>query len=184
MAFFYILIMFTVERISKIIRNLLLFSREGGKDPYKKFSINDSIESTLTLCREKFRGAGIQLIYDPESEMWLNGREVQFSQVLLNLLNNAFDACVHDDFPWIKIEIKDLGSFVEIAVSNSGSIIPENIRTQLFDPFFTTKEIGKGTGLGLSLSRSIVEDHRGHLQLDLNSDRTRFYFQIPKYTEH
>lgn len=171
----------TVERISKIIRNLLLFSREGGQDPFQKFSINDLIDRTLTLCREKFRSAGIQLIYKPESELYVNGREVQFSQVLLNLLNNAFDACVHEEQPWIQIAIKDLGAIVEIAVSNNGPIIPQSIRSKLFEPFFTTKDIGQGTGLGLSLSRGIVEEHGGQLELDLKSSHTRFYFQVPKF---
>ena len=170
----------TVERISKIIRNLLLFSRDGGKEPFEKFCMNDLIERTLTLCQEKFLSAGIQLIYNPQSQLWVLGREVQFSQVLLNLLNNAFDACVKEKSPWIRIELHDLGDVVESAVSNSGSLISESIHSKLFEPFFTTKEIGQGTGLGLSLSRGIVEEHGGQLQLDLHAAHTRFYFQIPK----
>ena len=54
---------------------------------------------------------------------------------ITDLLNNAFDACVHGEKPWIRIELKDLENWIEVAVSNSGPLIQEEIRNKLFEPF-------------------------------------------------
>lgn len=57
------------------------------------------------------------------------------------------------------------GPYVSIAVTDTGTGIPPEIRDKIFDPFFTTKEIGKGTGLGLSTTLSIIKGHGGFINL-------------------
>jgi signal transduction histidine kinase len=69
---------------------------------------------------------------------------------------------------------------VEIAVTDSGRGIPRDVQRRMFDPFFTSKPVGKGTGLGLSISRAIIASHRGQLEYDASSDRTRFVIRLPK----
>lgn len=109
----------------------------------------------------------------------LNCRGVQISQVLLNLLNNAFDAIELLPEKWIKLDAMKMEDTIVIHVTDSGHGIPEEEREKIFQPFYTTKPIGKGTGLGLSLSRKIVQDHKGTLTLDTNSAHTRFVIKIP-----
>lgn len=101
-------------------------------------------------------------------------------EVLLNLLNNAFDAVqAMQPSAWVRIEVQDAGDTVVIAVTDSGSGIPPEISAKMFDPLFTTKPAGKSTGVGLKVSREIVERHGGTLALDASSRNTRFVLRVP-----
>jgi signal transduction histidine kinase len=68
---------------------------------------------------------------------------------------------------------------VVFSVIDSGPGVPPELKTRVMEPFFTTKEVGKGTGLGLSLSRTIVEEHRGKLELREEDGCTCFSFRLP-----
>lgn len=125
----------------------------------------------------------IELQFDPREKFpEINCRRVEVSQVLLNLLNNAYDAALDskDGVPWVRIEVLDRATSVDIAVSNSGDLISEDIRKKIFEPFFTTKSAGKGTGLGLSIASRIMTAHQGNLRTDLASGNTRFVMSFPK----
>ncbi len=171
----------TTDRIAKIIIGLRAFARDGASDPFQKTDVQFILKDTLDLCSEKFRSSGVVLqVQIPENELLLSCRATQISQVLLNLLSNSFDAIQQIPEKWIKIEARDLGTEVELSVTDSGHGISAAIRSKLAQPFFTTKEVGKGTGLGLSISRGIVMDHGGRLILDEQSSHTRFVIVLPK----
>jgi signal transduction histidine kinase len=107
-------------------------------------------------------------------------RDVQIGQVLLNLLQNAFDAVTErPEEKWIRIEVAVQDGSVVFSVIDSGPGIPEELKPRIMEPFFTTKEVGKGTGLGLSLSRKIVEEHGGKLELEERDGHPCFSFRIP-----
>jgi signal transduction histidine kinase len=170
------------DRIAKIIMGLRTFAREGKSDPFAVVSIEAVVNETLEFCLSRFKSNGIEIIINPISaELVVHGRSVQMSQVLLNLLNNAYDALGSSEVLSPRIEVlgRKIGDFVEIHVVDNGVGIPEEIRTRIMQPFFTTKEVGKGTGLGLSISRSIMEDHRGELLLAQDPLPTRFIMRFP-----
>lgn len=169
----------TTDRIAKIIKGLRTFSRDGSRDDFQKFSVQKMVENTLALSRERFVKANIDFQVEPFEEFEINGREIQFSQVLLNLLNNAYDASLKSENPWVRLEVKTDSEFVEFSVADSGPRIPPQVERELFRPFFTTKEIGKGSGLGLSISYGIVEEHGGKLFYDKASSHTRFVCRFP-----
>jgi two-component system NtrC family sensor kinase len=91
-------------------------------------------------------------------------QQSRLHQVVLNLVANAIDACDHAGTVTIRTRPTDDG--MEIAVIDTGSGIPPEIRDRIFDPFFTTKPQGEGTGLGLSISHGIVSDHGGKILVD------------------
>ena len=93
------------------------------------------------------------------------GRPGHIQQVLLNLVQNAFDAMAGQDTAALTITAAYRGDRAELTVQDSGPGIPDDIAQTIFDPFFTTKEVGKGTGLGLSISHKIVDEHGGDLTL-------------------
>jgi len=171
----------TVTRIAKIIRGLRSFSRDGSHEPFKSTSIRKIVDDTLALCSEKMKNHGIEIkLSDIPADLAVECREVQISQVLLNLFNNAYDAIEKLPQKWIQIETKDQQDHVQIVVTDSGPGIPPEIQQKLFQPFFTTKEVGKGTGLGLSISRGILQAHKGKFFLGDNHQNTEFVIQLPK----
>ena len=65
------------------------------------------------------------------------------------------------------------GEFAVISIADTGTGIPEDIRSRIFDPFFTTKEVGRGTGQGLAMVHNIVDKHAGKLHVDSSMGRGR-----------
>jgi C4-dicarboxylate-specific signal transduction histidine kinase len=174
----------TTKRIAKIIKGLAIFSRNAEKDSLEPMEVNRIVEDTLELCRERFRENDIELKINSPHEIILSCRPTQISQVLLNLLNNAFDAVQDLDEKWVRVEVKPASrtfheNWIEISITDSGAGLTPAVAEKMMEPFFTTKEVGKGTGLGLSISRGIVEGHGGKIFLDTHSSRTRFVIELP-----
>lgn len=169
----------TVTRISKIISGLRSFARDSKDDPMVKISVSEIVEDTFSLCREKLNHNNIQLKFVCDKDAKIMCRPIELSQVLLNLLNNAFDA-IHD-FPekWITVEVETFEKHLHLSVIDCGHGIPLDIQEKIMQPFFTTKDVGKGTGLGLSISKGIIEAHGGKIFIDNRSPNTKITIALP-----
>lgn len=175
----------TALRIAKIVKGLRTFARDGDRDPFEATPIGTLVEEAVALCEMRLKGQGVVLEVDTgASELHVECRPTQVSQVLLNLIGNAHDAIASLSDRWIRVTARDLGHDVELAVEDSGVGIPEAVAARIFNPFFTTKEVGNGTGLGLSISRGIAETHGGYLGLDRQNAHTRFVMVLPKRQRH
>ena len=116
----------------------------------------------------KFEGSVHGVVVHTKKSESLN-----FSLVILNLINNAFYA-VNDRKklgeegyePTVSVGTKKLGDQLEISVKDNGKGIPPEIKEKIFQPFFTSKPTGEGTGLGLSLSYDIVKAHGGEIKVE------------------
>jgi signal transduction histidine kinase len=170
----------TTNRIATIVRGLRTFARDGAKDPIEAIAVQTLIDNTLSLCYEKFKLANVDLRLPPKTDLILRCRPVQISQVILNLLNNSFEAIQELSEKWIAIDIQELPEQIEIRITDSGHGIDPNIQAEIFRPFYTTKDIGKGTGLGLSISRGLIEAHQGQLYVDVDHPHTSFLIRLPK----
>lgn len=169
------------ERIGKIIEGLKFFARDGRYDKLEKFPVRRWIEATLDLCSERFRNHGVVVeVRATALDEIVEGRLVQLSQVLLNLLNNSFDAIEALSEKWIRIEVEPQDAELLVRVIDSGPGVPVEIVDKIFQPFYTTKPIGKGTGLGLSLSRGLVRSHGGELTYVKNTRGTCFVIHLPR----
>jgi two-component system sensor histidine kinase DctS len=169
----------TTIRIATIIKGLRAISRDGEFDEKEVVSLSVIVADTMSLCAERFISKGVYVETKVDPGLVVFCRSVQISQVLLNLLTNAFFSVSKSPGGNILIEAKLRGDWVEIAVTDSGEGVPAHHREKIFEPFFTTKPIGSGTGLGLSIGVSIVRDHGGELILDSNAEKTRFVFRLP-----
>ncbi|REG91079.1 histidine kinase/DNA gyrase B/HSP90-like ATPase [Algoriphagus antarcticus] len=113
----------------------------------------------------------------------------EIGRVLLNIINNAFQACGNSEFriqnfelkPKVEVSTKIKGDKIEISISDNGPGIPDSIKEKIFQPFFTTKPTGQGTGLGLSLSYDIVKAHGGELRVETEENKgSEFTLVIPE----
>lgn len=172
----------TVERVSKIIGSLQSIARDSSEDPLKEELVGEIVENAYSICREKLKNGEVKFNIEGDLKVKLPCRGGEVSQVLLNLISNAYDAVRDTNEKWIKLQIVESAEALVLSVSDSGWGIPSDVRARMMDPFYTTKSVGKGTGLGLSISRKIMEMHGGQLLLDEKSKNTKIdmVFQKPQ----
>jgi C4-dicarboxylate-specific signal transduction histidine kinase len=117
-----------------------------------------------------------------EEDFVIRGLQGEFSQVILNLLNNAKDMLVERRIakPMITIEIRRHGEgIMTIIVRDNAGGIPDHIMDKIYDPYFTTKDEGKGTGIGLYMSKIIIENNMaGHLHAFNDSEGANFVIEL------
>jgi len=101
-------------RITKIIKGLRSFAREGSRDPFDRISSKQIIEETLFICESRFKNSNIDIKKNFVVDASIHCRAVQISQVLLNLLNNAYDAII-EKRNLNKEELSMPGDFIEIS---------------------------------------------------------------------
>lgn len=176
------------DRISRIVKGLKNFSRDGSQDPFLPVTLNEIFSDTLALCQRKIEKAGIKLTL-PEQipDLTLHTRPAQVPQVLVNLLNNALDA-VNESAEQdqslekaIEVSLEITADFLDFYVIDSGPGVPEEIEQKIMEPFFTTKPAGVGTGLGLSVSMGIARDHEGFLKIDRRRGPSCFHLRISRH---
>jgi len=170
----------TVDRISKIIKGLKAISRNSTQDPMMEYNLLGIFQDTSPLFEEKIKSNAIGYeLNSPGHPVQILCHPEEISQVILNLMNNSFDAIEGTATPWIRITITSDDKKAYLKFSDSGTGIPEKIRAKIFEPFFTSKEVGKGTGLGLSISKSIIEMHGGQFTYDPSEPNTTFRIVLP-----
>lgn len=170
----------TSMRISRIVRGLRIYSREIDNEELVDILVSELLEDTLSFCVEKFKSHGVDLHLTIEPQgAFARCRPVQISQVLLNLLNNAFDAVKAAQDKWIRVRVIQNQGGAHICVTDSGPGVPKAIKHKIMEPFFTTKPVGVGTGLGLSICTGIISAHGGELYLDESEPHTTFCLTLP-----
>lgn len=165
-----------VDRITSLIRR---FSDLGRKSrlcivPEPIEPIIDNILSLISFSKP-FHRVTIEKHISPGLEPIELDRN-KITQVLLNLLLNAADACqdkgrivITANKKAVPLEInneKTLSDFLVISIKDNGSGIEPDAYKHIFEPFYTTKQVGKGTGLGLSVSLAIIDQHQGWINVD------------------
>ena len=170
----------TADRIAKIIKALRSYFRDAKDDDLEEANLSDIISDTLELCRERFSISNVQIKVNCESILMIRCRPTQVSQVIMNLLNNAFDAVYDLDEKWVEIRSSIKNGTIHLQVTDFGLGIPKPIADKIMNPFFTTKEVGKGTGLGLSISNGILESIGGTLKFVPGASNTTFMITLPE----
>ena len=170
-----------ITRIRDIILSLKSLARDKRNDPMQVISLTEVFETIFIICKGRLSSHEINFVFDENqyAEILVRGRSGALSQVLLNLINNAFDAVQGQEKKTIKIDVRYENNQVSIHVIDSGPGIPEAVRHRIMDPFFTTKPAGQGTGLGLCIAQEIMKQHEGSLFLDSTIGKTCFTIQLP-----
>lgn len=167
-------------RISKIVKSLRTFSRDGRNDSKTAVAVKEAILDAFTLCHERFQQHGVNLsLTEGSDSLFAFCHPVQITQVLLNLLSNAFDAVEGRPCREVHVSVHSAGGFVEVAVTDSGPGVDKDKAEKIFEPFFTTKGPRQGTGLGLSISSEIAMNNGGTLVLE-SLHPCRFVLRLPE----
>jgi len=168
------------QRITTIVKNLRIFSREGSKDPFESLAVAKLLVTTQEFCAHRLKKGNARMeIACEDPDLKIRGREAQLQQILINLVNNSVDAMENLKEKWVRLEVVRSGPNAILKVMDAGAGIPKATAERLFQPFFTTKPIGKGTGLGLSISQKIVHEHGGRIFVDHSCEHTCFVVELP-----
>ncbi|MGZ3603784.1 MAG: PAS domain-containing sensor histidine kinase [Thermodesulfobacteriota bacterium] len=160
-----------VQRMSEVIRNIRNFSREDREEEYADVDVNRTIEDVFSMIGRQFEAHGIVVhkkLADGLSPVRAHSNRLE--QVIMNLLVNArqaLDEC-NREYKELWITTKQTEQSVCIETIDNATGIPSDLIDKIFDPFFTTKEVGQGTGLGLTISKSIIRDINGTIEVSNN----------------
>ncbi|HYV31284.1 MAG TPA: ATP-binding protein, partial [Candidatus Binatia bacterium] len=175
-----------VERVTKIVRAMKDFSHPGAEEK-TSVDLNKAIESTITVAGHEWKYVAEMRTEFDRALPLVSCLPGEVNQVILNLIVNAAHAIADvvgssaNAKGVITVTTRQSGPWAEIRIRDTGSGIPENIRSRIFEPFFTTKGVGKGTGQGLAIARAVVVDkHGGTIAFETQpSQGTTFVIRLP-----
>lgn len=164
-----------VRRIQGILNELLDYARPKPFD-IRLADLNVTIDHTVQLARQHIASRPIDVHFVPVEMPPVAHDPLQVQRLVLNLLLNAFQAMDGEGSVSVDLDAED--GFARVRVRDNGRGIPPDQLRNIFRPFFTTKR--QGTGLGLSLSRRIVEQHGGTIEVrSVQGKGTEFTVRLP-----
>jgi signal transduction histidine kinase len=171
-----------VENTSEIVKNLLAYSR-GSELKLRRIDLNNEIEKTLSLSKHQLTISKIDLTMNLSSDLpEIEADPKKLQQVFINIITNATQAMAKGGT--LTVTTYQDNGYIAVEFIDSGTGIPKNVRDKIFDPFFTTKEMSTNTGLGLSVSRGIINEHHGTIEIENNRKRgTKMTIRIPGVKE-
>jgi signal transduction histidine kinase len=174
------------SRADKIVKSMLLHSR-GGSGKMEPTDVNALLQEYGNLAFHGMRAGKNPITVDIRYELDPKAGSIpmvaeDFSRVILNLCNNAFDAMRDSAMrepSTLILRSKRTPDSLLIEIEDNGPGIPDEIKARILEPFFTTKKGTEGTGLGLSISNDIMQAHRGQMSIDSVPGRTTFILTLP-----
>ena len=154
------------QRTTDIVSGLKRFSTVAPEE-VTQVELNAVVERAIHWVK-KGTAPRFDIQWQRGPDCFVSGNAGQLLQVMMNLIQNAYDAATTegDQAPQLRITLQPDAAKVRVRFADNGAgIAPEHL-SRIFDPFFTTKSVGKGTGLGLSISYGIIEQHAGQLSAE------------------
>jgi two-component system, NtrC family, sensor histidine kinase AtoS len=166
-----------IDRLNRLIEDLLVFSRpKAGK--VTPIDLKQAVAETVSLTQHGLgeRRVAMQVSFDPLEYLVVRANRQRICQVLTNIILNGVQATPDGGRVTVSTAARD--GHAHVAVHNTGSFIPDDVRRQLFVPFFTTK--ASGTGLGLAIARQIVTAFDGRIEVESDpATGTTFTIELP-----
>lgn len=184
------------KRADGIVKSMLMHSR-GGQGEFVPTNLNSLLREFVNLAFHGMRAGkhpiNVSFEWGLDSEIGLVSIIAEdFSRVIVNLCNNAFDAMRSKLIslseseekpsyqPRLILRTKQSNNKIIIEIEDNGAGIPEPILNRILEPFFTTKKGKEGTGLGLSITQDIIKAHKGSLSISsTEGEFTRFEITLP-----
>lgn len=170
----------TIKFMSQTIDDFRNFFRTDKQKSI--ISVIDQLNRTLALVSASFQHLNISIKIDVHESVTAFGHSNEYSQVMLNILNNAKDVFIERAVvsPCIRIRAFSEEGRSVVTIWDNGGGIDEEVMARIFDPYFSTKEVGKGTGIGLYMSKVIIEQNMGGVLSARNVDGgAEFRIELP-----
>lgn len=148
----------------------------------QSFDLVGAVRYAVNIVEAGFRDEGIQLSVSLPEKLMGHGFPHEFSQVVLNLLNNGKEAIEANGIQpgEIRLVLVQEGDFGVLRVSDNGGGIPADILPKVFDPYFTTKEMG--AGIGLYMVRRVMESMKGSVEAANSAKGAEFTLKLPVHS--
>ncbi|WAC48021.1 ATP-binding protein [Asticcacaulis sp. SL142] len=160
------------ERIGHITGELRTFSRKATGE-VEPVPLQDTVTSSILLNQSRLHENRVALVCDPiDPVLKVMAGRIRLEQVLVNLLQNAFEALEATPNPTVRLTVKVTDDWVTLKVIDNGPGLKPEVLDQLFTPFVTTKP--KGLGLGLVIAHDILRDFGGDLSAESSSAGATF----------
>ncbi|HRI60137.1 MAG TPA: AAA family ATPase [Saprospiraceae bacterium] len=153
-----------VERTISIVKSLRNFSRLDEGE-IKSVDLHEGLDSTLEILQGQIRKKA-EVVKKYGQLPLVECAAGKINQVFLNIINNALQAIEQRGVITLETNYLKDKNEVEISIADTGKGMNEAVKRRLFEPFFTTKPVGEGTGLGMSISYSILEEHKGRIEVE------------------
>jgi len=159
-----------IEILSNILNDFLSLARPRMKEN-KDFDLSVLARTTINFIKEQTDKAGIELKYNINENIKINGNVDDFRRAILNILINSIEALtnVKTRKKLITLDLSKEGKIVRLKITDNGPGMDADEKERIFTPYYTTKK--KGTGLGLYIAQKIIKDHNGIIELLSERDK-------------
>ena len=172
-----------IKKVEQLVALMRRYAREGYSSDAVDMNIDESISDVLAMIAPKDNK---EVSIEPDlaaPEAIIKGVPEELQQAITNLTQNAVDAVGKGGHVWVRTRPESRNVRIEIADDGPG--IPREAMARIFTPFFTTKEVGKGMGLGLTITRQVIKQHGGTLDVDSTLGQgTTFTIRLPLASEN
>ncbi len=171
-------------RLTNMLDELLDISHlESGRVKMQREThlTHNIVEQAISVTEAVWKEAHINIVTEyPDKKLYIRSDFNRMSQVFINLITNAIKYVVHET-PELTISIKKKGSLVYIDFVDNGKGIPPSERPRIFEKFIrgSASDLAGSAGLGLAISREIVENHEGTLELMDSVQGAHFRVKLP-----
>lgn len=168
-----------IDRLNRLISEFLDFAKPE-KPPVDPVNLVPLMEAVIEHVRSdvKVSAQSVKIETDFVQTAVIRGHIDKLRQVFLNVVINSFQAMQNTESPVLKVQIKPVGSEIEVIVKDNGCGMSPSTKARMFEAFHTTKP--KGTGLGLAITHKILQAHQAQVQIESNLGLgTEFIIRFP-----
>ncbi|MGM0520443.1 MAG: PAS domain-containing sensor histidine kinase [Campylobacterota bacterium] len=169
-----------IKFMSQTIESFKNFYKSSEK--IKTFSLNDSINTLVSLFKPQFKTLDIEVVIDIDSDIFIESLENQLQQALVNIVTNSKDIIEQKGIKKGVITICAISNKNHIMLTiydNAGGINNKDVLSRVFEPYFTTKQTG--TGIGLYMTKTLIERNlKGEINVKNQKNGLAFFIKLPK----
>jgi PAS domain S-box-containing protein len=162
------------DKAVKVVQDVRSFIKgEASQNEKRKFNLRDNISTVLGVFNYELK-QNVDLKFEVDSSIEMEGYDVKLFQLWSNLIKNAFEAMDEQDEKYIGIFSSNENGKITLTFENNGPKIPDEVKENMFKKFYTTKAKKSGSGLGLSIVKNILTDHNANIEVYSDEQVTRF----------